>query len=102
MPGECHPAYANMPWLRDWVNGLTGYPRDRVMIPAPRLSVAPFGKDSQKPIESMPAPLMMTRKRCARPAPYVGRPFCYTWEFGVDNLGRAVAGDAKMQYTGYE
>lgn len=45
------------------------------------------------------ADLVLTRERCAGPAPYVGQPFVYVWPVGVDNLGRCIAGEAQIVYT---
>jgi hypothetical protein len=36
--------------------------------------------------------------RAVGPAPYVGRPFVYTWEVAVDDFTRWVAGPARIQY----
>lgn len=37
-------------------------------------------------------------KRVTGPAPYVGKPFAYTWKAAVDDLGRWVAGPAEIVY----
>jgi hypothetical protein len=51
--------------------------------------------------ESEPDLVPMTLIRCMAwgPAPYVGRPFVYVWQFATDELGRAVAGDSYIFYT---
>jgi hypothetical protein len=40
----------------------------------------------------------LTKRRCAGPAPYVGRPFIYAWWAAVDEFGRGIAGDSARQY----
>lgn len=41
----------------------------------------------------------MRRRACYGPAPYVGRPFAYRWDAMIDDLGRAVATPAWLEYT---
>jgi hypothetical protein len=40
----------------------------------------------------------LRKERCAGSAPYVGRPFVYTWTVATDDMGRAIATDAKIVY----
>ena len=43
---------------------------------------------------------LLERKRCAGPAPYVGRPFRYEWWALVDErTGRAIGGEAYIAYS---
>jgi hypothetical protein len=96
MPGDCHPAYADKPFIRDWLNG-PNKPRDYILVPILRSAFASYDVPTE-PIALSPRTMMLMRKRCAGPAPYVGDPFCYEWEVAVDDLGRVVAGDARIQY----
>lgn len=45
--------------------------------------------------EPTPAPVVLTRRRCAGTAPYVGRPFHYEWWAARDEYGRCIAGDVR-------
>lgn len=99
-PGEWHPAYAGLPILFGWLNGVGEYAdRGTLRIPT-RLGVGPSSMtaDETYPTEPLPQPMILTRRRCAGPAPYVGRPFCYMWWVATDDWGRAIAGDAHMRY----
>lgn len=98
-PLEWHPFYAGKTYLLDWLEGHDQrMPYDTIQIAVPkRLKL-------WEPKQELPGPedscvrLTMTRERCWGLAPYVGPPFVYVWNFGVDNLGRMIAGDARIQY----
>lgn len=97
-PGEVHPAYSGHGFVLDWINGLHFQDRDQLLLPAPatRAQFAMF--DETAPIEPSRPPVVLTRRRAAGPAPYVGRPFVYTWDVATDPWGRAVASEARIQY----
>lgn len=95
-PLEWHPAYADKTWLIDWLNERGQYAdRHEMVLPVSRrltftLDLAPTSADvSQHRV--------LVRKRCVGAAPYVGRPFVYAWNAAVDDLGRAIAGEARIQ-----
>jgi hypothetical protein len=41
---------------------------------------------------------LLTIRKAAGPAPYVGKPFAYTWKVAVDSKDRWVAGSAEIVY----
>lgn len=41
---------------------------------------------------------ILRKEKAAGLAPYVGDPFVYIWYVATDELGRSVAGDAKIRY----
>lgn len=96
-PGECHPAYQDMmSWLRDWLNGSPRYPPDRVQVPfTQRLNLTLTGSSAHEPAISTH---ILIKEKAAGLAPYVGDPFVYIWYVATDELGRSVAGDAKIRY----
>lgn len=101
-PGQCHPAYAGKAWIREWVNGSGPYAdRNDVLIPVFPTAVWESAQDVVEAIE-VPLPLRMTRRRARGRAPYVGCPFVYMWQVGVDSLGRQVAGDSSIKYLPFE
>jgi hypothetical protein len=89
MPLEWHPAYADKTYLVDWLNG-----------------VGRFGKmwDIQLPVITSKLTdigwryRILHRQRCWGPAPYVGKPFVYMWNAAVDELGRGIAGESRIEY----
>jgi hypothetical protein len=101
MPGDWDPAYADRPELADWVEGRGGADSNHVCFPYPLRSMAAEIMSGGETDPSRPAFAVrtMTKRKCAGPAPYVGRPFRYEWWVGVDNLGRAIAGDARIVYA---
>jgi hypothetical protein len=99
MPGECHPAYLLMPWLKEWLDGKGPYASRQVVLVAkparPQTFIAPEAQSVQAVgLEYY----TLYRQRCGGPAPYVGRPFVYEWFIAVDELGRALAGRARIVY----
>lgn len=104
MPLEWHPAYQDRPWLLDWVEGRApGYPRDQIVLPVLRkLRLATFDaiSDAIPSMDTAVKTMTMRRERCHGFAPYVGRPFVYEWWVGIDDLGRMIAGEARIEYSG--
>lgn len=100
MPLEWHPAYADATWMLDWLNGEGAY-ADRYVIQYPKQhgSAATWMTgDEQFPTAALPKPLVLTKRKCAGPAPYVGRPFHYVWFAAEDDAHRWVAGEARMEW----
>jgi hypothetical protein len=95
-PGECHPAYQDKLWVRDWLNG-AAFPRQtRMQIPVmPRLSLDLTGGSANEP--DLPVHTLI-KEKAAGMAPYVGDPFMYVWYIATDELGRSVSGDAQIHY----
>lgn len=96
VPLEWHPAYRGKTWLMDWLDGL--YPDSssrqiRVLFfPAVRYV------DSDPVLADVPPIRVLRREKCWGIAPYVGHPFVYEWQVGVDDLGRAIAADSIRMY----
>lgn len=99
-PGECHPAYQDMPWLRDWLNDVPGSLRGyHVRVPYLRRRVFPFDlTENVNDVDPVFNTHTLTKEKAAGLAPYVGDPFVYVWYVATDELGRAVAGDAEVHY----
>ena len=100
-PLEWHPYYRNKTHLLDWIEGrATGYDSDSIRIPIISRRIYFSPEIEMETANYMPdlKVITMTRHKAIAPAPYVGRPFCYVWYVGVDNLGRQIAGDCKIVY----
>jgi hypothetical protein len=65
----------------------------------PQAIMATFEKPDQPITASLPIGIL-TLKKCCGPAPYVGRPFVYTWRALVadDGTNRAIGGEAQITY----
>jgi hypothetical protein len=98
MPGEVHPAYADQPYLVDFAAGKMPDLRDHIVLPVlQRPSIAAF--DDPAPTTLSFKQRIMTRREIAAVAPYVGRPYAYSWFAAVDELGRWVAEpEARIRY----
>lgn len=101
MPLEFHPAYRGQTWLLDWLNRTGAYAdRQHIVVMKPQRPATFMAADEVSPTTAaVPERITLTRRTCAGGAPYVGRPFCYRWDAGVDDFGRCVAGEARIQYT---
>jgi len=98
-PGVMHPAFEQWPILKDWIEG-RGELADRYNVKYPIMPPVRFS------FEPEPEPIgpgcdigVITKHKCAGLAPYVGRPFVYWWWVGVDQLGRAIASEARIKHT---
>lgn len=99
-PLEWHPAYRDETWLIDWLERRGPYGGYR-HLRLPRLAQPPtytVGADELHPDMDTLRITILTREKCWRPAPYVGRPFRYVWPVGIDQLGRCIAGEARIVY----
>jgi hypothetical protein len=100
MPQTWHPAYdESAAFVRDYLAKTSdGY----VRVYEPRALEARYEEPGEESIfgSSPPAPVTLTVKKCAGPAPFVGDPrmfkVWYVWKVAVDSLGRHIAGDAEM------
>jgi hypothetical protein len=93
-PLEWHPAYSGMVDLL--MQFLEDDSRNVWLVPrVPRISYDWASKDPE-PVEIETWELR--KERAAGSAPYVGRPFAYTWTVATDAMGRAIATDAKIMY----
>jgi hypothetical protein len=86
-PLDWHPWYRDKTWLLDWLEGRSG-PGYQIRIPVLGRITAVFGltTDDLYPAVLDHREIIITRRKAAGPAPYVGRPFVYSWWVGVDNL----------------
>lgn len=99
MPGEMHPAYSDKPFLMDWLSERGPYAdRHEVFLPKPMPPLWSTMTDEPYPTAPMPQPVVLQRRRCAGPAPYIGRPFCYEWWAVVDDYGRGIGGESRIVY----
>jgi hypothetical protein len=98
-PLEWHPFYQDRAWLLDWLEGRGTYSGDSIRVPVmPRLHVSFTELEPDVIAQPTIRALTLTKQRAFGPAPYVGQPFAYVWPCAVDELGRAIAGDAKIVY----
>lgn len=91
IPLEWHPAYREMPWLLDWLNGPERYLQLPLMV---RTNLTAYWTED----ETSPSTLrtITFRKQWAYgPAPWTEAPFYYEWTAGVDNIGRMIAGESR-------
>lgn len=98
-PLERHPYYEDQTWLLDWLE-CPGRDANRIVMDT-SLGTSAHRWWLDEPtdlIEALPDELIMTRRRAWAPAPYVGNPFHYEWYVGEDNLGRCIAGEARIVY----
>lgn len=96
MPGTCHPHYAEQAVAIR--NGL--HLGHVTVVETPRLH-AFYAEPGDLSVYASPFPTrVLTVKKVAAPAPYVGDPMfahrMYYWYAAVDDLGRHVAGDATL------
>jgi hypothetical protein len=90
-PREWHPFYSDDPDLLDW---LEDSGNTEVIFAAD-----PAGWLEESPTGDKPRRLILTKRKAWAPAPYVGRPFVYVWNCAVDDVGRWIAGEARIQYV---
>ena len=103
-PLEWHPAYADKTHLLDWLNEVGPYAKmwDIKLAIAPRFNFASFASYTETEQPAITAPsfktIVLHRQKCWGPAPYVGKPFVYMWNAAVDELGRGIAGESRIEY----
>lgn len=92
-PGEVHPYYADNKFVIEWVLGHSPNLSRAAILIATGWGLRDIFTTSPYPTErDVPRVLTMRRMQAWGPAPYVGDPFAYVWDIGVDDLGRQVAG----------
>lgn len=97
MPLDWHPAYRDKPWLMDWLTGT----EHEVRIPVNKpLRVHDFDDAAEVSRPADATVLLLTKHRAAAPAPWTHRPYQYAWPVGVDQMGRAIAGDSTPHLLG--
>lgn len=93
-PLEWHPAYRDHTELLDWLEGRTGH----CEVVFTNIARALHATDDPGVMDQVPRRRILTRRKAWGPAPYVGEPFVYVWYCAVDELGRGIAGDARVVY----
>ena len=100
-PLEWHPAYADKTYLLDWLNevGQIGKMWD-IQIPVITSKFTAVAKNDASDITTDIGwrTQILHRQKCWGPAPYVGQPFVYMWNAAVDELGRGIAGESRIEY----
>lgn len=99
MPLYWHPFYRDRTGLIDWLNSSDPNPF-HIAIPR-RLRLADFREDDvllDAPRDVSLERFILTKNIAAGPAPYVGEPFTYRWNVATDQLGRSIAGEARIHY----
>ncbi|MFI6304289.1 hypothetical protein ACIBCH_20660 [Amycolatopsis thailandensis] len=99
-PLEWHPAYRDRTWLLDWLEGRTELlDQDSVMVPFEEAPwrFKPYVPNAPIVPEKIRAHTLK-KQRAQALAPYVGRPFIYRWNVAIDELGRMIAGEARIHY----
>lgn len=98
VPLEWHPAYRGETWLLDWLNDVGQY-RGLADLVLPRCVRPTLAYTDDPDSEAVTIrQTILTRKRAAGPAPYVGRPFHYEWRYALDHVGRGIAGESRIVY----
>jgi hypothetical protein len=93
-----HPWYRDRTELLDWLNSSDYSPR---IIPIPTAPRAVFWDIAEETYPTRPpswTQLRLTKQRAFGLAPYVGEPFGYAWYVASDELGRSIAGEARIVY----
>jgi hypothetical protein len=100
LPLEWHPFYRDHTWLLDWLNGDPAYPPDHILVAMPERLSATIGMIglSAHATAVNDRHIVLTRRKAAGPAPYVGRRFRDGWWCAVDHLGRGIASDSFRIY----
>lgn len=93
-PGVVHPAL-DKSFLHDWINSRGPYANRRnVKFPImPPVWSRGWAAESDPIGPLIDSICIVTKHKCAGPAPYVGRPFCYWWWVGVDQLGHTICAE---------
>jgi hypothetical protein len=93
-PNDCHPALSHA------ANFVREYDQNVVQIMALNNKHVRCSAEHINPSDFVPTKkLVLTRKRCMGPAPFVGSPrntAMYEWSVWVDDYGRYISGDAHL------
>jgi hypothetical protein len=96
-PLEWHPYYRHLTHLLDWLNEDGSFAKhDSIHVPHLRFHRIQTNKDDND--NSIIETLTLTRRKAAGLAPYVGKPFIYEWNIGIDRYGRQIAGESHIKY----
>lgn len=93
MPLEWHPAYAGITYLAEWLDSTDQAIRFPVIMGS-------YVEETDGYVQPpLPRTRTLTKQKCVGLAPYVGRPFLYEWHAACDELGRWIAGEARIRYV---
>ena len=96
LPESCHDFYKQSQWIRDYLD--TKEVQNRFICVAERNPIS-ISVLENKPYNDPYHVFTVGIKTEWRPAPYVGRPFVYVWNYIIDYKGRAAAGKAHIHYV---
>lgn len=94
IPLEWHPFYREYTELLDWLN----QPGGSHVVMVARMEPIRIDATELYPMAPSPEPWVLDKRKAWGPAPYVGRPFVYAWQYATDQLGRAIAGESRIAY----
>ena len=83
-PATAHPAYAGLA-VPDHLHAV-------------RIAAAPVVFTWEEEPQHVPDQRVLLRRKAWAAAPYVGRPFVYTWPVWADEQGRWIAGPTSIQH----
>lgn len=92
-PGQWHRDYRHLPGLVAWLK--RGNVVDLQLAGAARMRKAQIYATGR--VKVIPNALLR-RHAAIGPAPFVGQPFVYTWRFAVDQSGRSIATESRIEY----
>lgn len=99
MPMTAHPHYESQ---ADGIRSMLTSERYAIRVFEPRHLTASYAA-APAPLDAAPTDRILSVKRAAGPAPFVGDPLWqqgfYDWYAAVDDLGRHVAGGATLTIT---
>ncbi len=99
-PLEWHPAYRDRAWLIDWLEGRRHGLSMNLVLPNLRSPlISGIADPHEPPKDTSSSTTTLTRQKACGAAPYVGRPFVYWWWCAVDELGRAISGEARIRHA---
>jgi hypothetical protein len=91
MPSEAHPALAGG---AEFVRHLGEDGRQHIALPLMRK--AAWAEPSEFPTAALSTDrIVLDRRRCVAPAPYVGPPAVYVWDAWMDPYGRSITTGAR-------
>jgi hypothetical protein len=94
-PESCHDFYKQSQWIRDYLD-TKEVQSSAICVAERNRSVVSILDDSYHDPYHI---FTVAIKTAWGIAPYVGRPFVYTWNYITDHEGRSAAGKAHIHYV---